>query len=174
MTQTFSYKEKFSWSFIFLALLGLTGIVYALLIPFNLKFKNFTVLQYPYSKYMVFGLGILLMAYAIHKCLKMSVINSVANIIVVTDHQFTFYNLEGYALRSKTVSFFEVNELWSKTANKDGESMIIYSQESKNRYEFFAENFESGAEFADFKKWLELKCTNITNLYKQPYYGSNR
>lgn len=163
MTQTFNYKEKFSWGFIFLALAGIAGIAYSFVQPFNIRFKSFTVLEYPNSKYAVIVIALLFIIYAVHKFLKMKAGSGPDNVIVLSDNQLAFQHLQGYALTSKAISFFEVSELWNNTDDDDGESMIIYTEESKNRYEFFAENFDSTGEFAEFKKWLELKCTNIAN-----------
>lgn len=164
MTQTFIYREKFSWGFVFLALIGVAGIVYAFMNPFDIRIKSLRLLEYPNSKYAVILIGLVLILYAIHKYLKAKASSSRANVIVLSDNQFTFQHLQGYSLSSKIVSFFEVEELWNNNDDDDGESMIVFTHQSKNRYEFFADNFNSPGDFAEFKKWLEVKCTDITNI----------
>lgn len=163
MTQTFNYSPKFSWSFLFLAAVGIAGIAYAFISPFSIRFKNFTLLEYPGSKYAVIAIGILFIVYTIHKWLKVKAMNSAQNLIELSANQMIFKHLEGYTLSNQQLLYFEVNELWNKSDEDDGESIILYTENSKNRYEFFAENFDSAGDFAEFKKWLETKCVNITN-----------
>jgi hypothetical protein len=163
MAQTFTYREKFSWGFLFLAAVGLAGIIYSFAKPFNIRFKNFRLLEYPTSKYVVIAVGIIFILYAIHKYLKMKAVNTAENIILAADHELIFKDLSGYSLTDKRFAFSNVDELWNKTDDDDGESMIIYTNPDQNRYEFFAENFESATAFAEFKKILENKCINISN-----------
>ncbi|WP_295119366.1 hypothetical protein [uncultured Chitinophaga sp.] len=162
MNQTFNYREKYSWGFLFTAAVGLAGIVYAFMKPFNLRYRNFTLLEYPNSKYAVIAAGILFIAYAIHKFFKMRAINS-GSAVQVSNEGMSFSEIKSYAPVNTSLLFAEVNELWNKEDKDDGESMILYTQNSKNRYEFFAENFESMGEFTNFKKILEAKCVQITN-----------
>lgn len=161
MNQTFNYREKYSWGFLFLAAVGIAGIVYPFVSePFNLRYRSFTVLEYPNSKYALIGVGVLFIAYAIHKFLKMRAINS-GEPIRVSGGTMSFSHLSGYSPVNTTISFSDVNELYNKEDKDDGESMILFTENSKNRYEFFAENFESMSEFANFKKILEVQCVNI-------------
>ncbi|UYQ94382.1 hypothetical protein MKQ68_04670 [Chitinophaga horti] len=163
MKQKFNYREKFSWSFLFLAAVGIAGIVYAFVgEPFNLRYRRLTLLEYPNSKYALIVVGILFIAYTIHKYLKVKAISQ-GEPIVVDGNSMQFSAISSYKPVSTTVHFDKVNELWNKEDKDDGESMIIYSENSKNRYEFFADNFESMSEFTNFKRILEAKCVNITN-----------
>ena len=163
MRKTFVYKEKFSWGFLFLAAVGLAGILYAFLKPFDIRFKNLTVLEYPASKFAVIAIGILFVLYAVHKYLKMSITSGKENIIVILDDELIFRHLNGYALVSRQISFTSVEELWNQTDEDDGESIILYADHGKNRYEFFAENFGEKADFEEFKTILEIECINRTN-----------
>jgi hypothetical protein len=163
MNTTFNYKEKFSWGFLFMAALGLAGIVYSFVSePFAIRYRRFTVLEHPNSKYALIAVGILFVAYAVHKFLKIKAINQ-GEPIRMSDSGFTFSAISSYKPVPASVNFAEVNELWNKEDKDDGESMILYTQQSKNRYEFFAENFESMGDFTNFKKILEAKCVSITN-----------
>lgn len=161
-TQTFVYREKFSWGFLFPAAIGLVGIVYAITNPFHIRFKNLTVLAYPNSKYAVLGIGLVFILYAVHKYLKMKAVNAADHTIVVSGNDIHFKQLNGYTLSGEQVDLASVSELWNNT-DDDGESMIIYTAERQNRYEFFAGNFASASDFAAFKKIMETGCNNITN-----------
>jgi len=163
MKKTFTYREKFSWGYLFLLAMCVAGIFYALTQPFNIRFKRLELLAYPTSNYVVIAASVLMILYVIHKLLKMKATNSQDNTITVSESELEFKHLKGYSLTNAQVVFGDVNELWNKTDDDDGESMVLYTEKNKNRYEFFAENFASAGEFAEFKKLLEQKCVYITN-----------
>lgn len=163
MNQSFNYRAKYSWGFSFLALIGIVAIVYAVLQPFNIRLGSRVIFEYPTSMYVVIVIGTLFILYAIHKFLKMRAINSSTEPVVVLDHEIIFNDLVGYSLKRKSVLFTNVNELWSRFDKDDGNSMILYADQSRNKYEFFAENFDSPSLYEDFKNALEANCTNITN-----------
>ncbi|CAN5172398.1 hypothetical protein BH09BAC5_BH09BAC5_13510 [soil metagenome] len=163
MTTKFEYKEKYSWGFLFLAAVGIGGIIYAAVQPIDIKLGSKTILEYPTSKYAIWAAGALFILFAVHKWLKMKANNSSSEGIVVSGNELQFKYVKGYSVSSQQLLFAAVNELWNKTDDDDGESMILFTEESKNRYEFFSENFETSSQFAEFKKILETQCTNITN-----------
>ncbi len=163
MSEKFNYREKYSWGFLFLAAVGLAGIIYSFTEPFNIRFKSATILAYPASKYVVIALGLLFVAYAVHRYLKMKAINGSHQAISVDDAGLSFAALKGYGTEPVRINFNDVNELWNKTDSDDGESSILYVNNSKHRYEFFAENFETDILYVQFRTILESRCTNITN-----------
>jgi hypothetical protein len=59
MVEKFLYRQKFSYGFIVLALVGIIVIIYSLLKQFSITYKNVLLLQYPYSNYAGIGAGIL-------------------------------------------------------------------------------------------------------------------
>lgn len=162
MTHSFTYKAKSPWLFIFLPLVGIVFIVYALMEPFTLKFKNYTALDYPNSKYVAIAVGAILLAYGIHKILKTSVLNKNAEPIITTDNELEFNYLKMYSSIRIKLLYSMVTELWNKEDKEDGESITLHTSD-KNRYEFFANYFASTQEFATFKNILQEKCTNISN-----------
>ncbi len=162
MNQTFTYRQKFSWSFVFLGLAGLAGLIYTQSGPFDITFRHKTLLEYPTSKYVVIGAGVLFILYAVHELLKMKAINSAKDPVRLTENELTFSHVAGYSAKETRVSLLSVTHLRSEADDDDGESLVLQVESGKT-YAFFAENFESLSLFADFKKALEDRCQNNAN-----------
>jgi hypothetical protein len=163
MNQHFGYRMKYSWGFVWLAGFSVVCIAYSLMQPFNIRFRRLTLLEYPQSNYTVIGVGLLFVAYAVHRFLQIRAANSATMPISFTREGMSFPYIQGYKVTSATVHFPLVNELWSKSDEDDGDSVVLYVENNKYRFEFFAMNFESLARFEEFSAILEQHCTNITN-----------
>jgi hypothetical protein len=163
MNQSFTYRRKYSSNFVLMAVAGVAGIGYSLVQPFSLGYRRHVILEAPHSNYAVIVVGALFIAYAIHKFFQMRATNTATAPIAVTDAGMTFPYVSGYTATPTTVSFPLVNELWSKSDEDDGESVVLYVENSKYRFEFFAEHFENPERFSEFRSLLEQHCTNITN-----------
>ena len=158
--QTFTYKENFSpWvftpAFVFFAL-----TTYAFIEKVSFSFKGRVFLEYPYSYYVPGVLGFLFIIYAIYKFIKASKSGQNQKPISLGE---SFMSFPKGATDSITINYRSVNELWVKDDNDDGESVILYTDDNKNRYEFFEDNFENETKYIAFKTFLEKNCTNITN-----------
>ena len=162
MTHSFTYKSKFHWGFIFLPIAGTGAIIYALLNPFTLEFKNVTLLEYPASQYVVLAICIIAIAYGIHKILKLRAINSNAEPIIATDQIITFNHLKMYRIVRVQLAYDSVTELHDEKDEDDGKSIVLYTTD-KNRYAFFEDYFESITYFTQFKTILQQKCTSLKN-----------
>lgn len=165
MKRTFTYREKLNWGYVYLFVGCVVMIIYSLTRPLNIRYRSTQLLTYPESNYLVIAVSVLMILYVIHKLLKMKAVNSENNTIVISDGELDFKYLKGYSLTSVQVLFAEINKLLNENDDDDGESMVIYikKNKNKNKYEFFAENFASAGEFAEFKKLLEQKCIEIAN-----------
>jgi hypothetical protein len=162
MVEKFLYRQKFSYGFIVLALVGIIVIIYSLLKQFSITYKNVLLLQYPYSNYAGIGAGILFLLYPLHKYFYMRAINNTTKLIEVTEANVSFPHISMYKSSMKSFKYVDVNELWLKDDKDDGESVIVFANKT-NRYEFFAENFENLTRFSTFKEILQKRCVNITN-----------
>ncbi|MDY7395857.1 hypothetical protein UMM65_11425 [Aureibaculum sp. 2210JD6-5] len=158
--ETFNYKEKFSfWVFTpAVVFIALSSYAFSQKVSFTYKGRSF--LEYPYSFYIPGALAVLFILYAISKFIKATKSNQNKKPISLGESYMTFPKGSSDSI---TVNYSNVNELWVKDDNDDGESVILYTENNKNRYEFFAENFENDTKYVAFKVFLEQVCINITN-----------
>jgi len=159
-TLTFNYKEKFSF-WIFLPGLVFIGLaVYTFMEKTGIRYKGRSLLDYPTSFYIPSAIGLLFIIYGVYKYSKATQSSQNQKPIRLSENSMTFPK---GAADSVTINYAQVNELWVKQSKDDGESVILYSEESKHRVEFFAENFDNDEDFVQFKTYLEKVCTQITN-----------
>ncbi len=151
--KVFVYKVKFSyWVFLPAAILiGFT--LYCFFFNTGIGIKRL-VLPAPYSYMITAVLGAIASIYAFneYKSYKNSTQNS--NNIEVNEDGVVF----PYKKSVRRFAFKDINELYEKNDEDDGESFILYIDneiDGKKRYEFFHDNFESTQEYLEFKTAIE-------------------
>ena len=159
-TKTFNYKEKFSIWIFTPAAVFIAVAIYAFIEKVSFSYRGNMVLDYPISYYVPGILGVLFIAYGFYKFIKASKSKQNQKPISLGETSMSFPKGSS---DSVLLNYSTINELWVKDDKDDGESVILYSEDSKNRFEFFAENFDSDSKYIDFKTYLEKVCTNITN-----------
>ena len=149
----FVYKVKFSY-WVFLPAAILVGLAfYCFLFNAGIGIKRL-VLSPPYS-YLVSGIfGAIATVYGMneYKSYKNSTQNS--NNIEVNEDGVVFPHKKSV----RRFAFKDINELYEKNDDDDGESFILYIDneiDGKKRYEFFHDNFESTQEYLEFKAAIE-------------------
>jgi amino acid permease len=149
--KTFIYKSQFSY-WIFLPAVIFSGLTfYCYQYHSNIAFKGKKIIEFPYSYYLTGILCFLFLIYSIYKFKKHkdSIQNNstikISQGVLVFPHKKSTLN----------VDFKSINELYLKDNSDDGESIIIYSDNSKNRYEFFHDYFESTEKYIEFKTSIE-------------------
>ncbi len=108
-------------------------------------------MESPYSFYATGTLCFLFTIYSIYRLNKHN--NSIKrdNTIKVSERGLVF----PYKDSSLNIDFKDITELYIKNNSEDGESIIIYSGNNKNRYEFFHDYFESTEKYLQFKTCME-------------------
>ncbi|MBJ2174835.1 hypothetical protein JBL43_11345 [Aureibaculum sp. A20] len=159
-TKTFNYKEKFSIWIFSPAVVFIAVAIYAFIEKVSFSYRGNIVLNYPLSYYIPAVLGVLFIAYAVYKFINASKSKQNKKPISLGESSMSFPKGSSDTVQ---LNYSSVNELWVKEDNDDGESVILYSENNKNRFEFFAENFDADSQYIEFKTFLEKVCTNITN-----------
>ncbi|MDO6518596.1 hypothetical protein [Zobellia uliginosa] len=153
----FIYKSKFSyWTFLPpFVFLGIAFYCYQY--DLNIAYKGRNILESPNSYYVAGTISILLLVYSIYKFkqYKDSIQNS--SNIKISKNGLVFPHKKS----TLSVDFKDVSELYVKDSSDDGESVIIYSDNGKNRYEFFHDYFESTEKYLEFKTAIEKSVTIV-------------
>ena len=148
----FKYKSKFSYWVFLPAILFLGLFFYAYLYKANITYKGRHLLEYPNSYYVTGIISILFLAYAVYKLIKHR--NSIQNKndITISQHALSF----PYKNAVAKIDLKKVDELYFNDDSDDDEvSVILYTNDKKDRYEFFLDFFESVEKFTEFKTHLE-------------------
>ena len=150
--KVFKYKSKFSYWVFLPAILFLGLFFYAYLYKTNITYKGRHLLEYPNSYYVTGLIFILFLAYASYKLIKHR--NSIQNKndITISQHTLSFPHKNAVA----KIELKKVDELYFNDDSDDDEvSVILYTNDRKDRYEFFLDFFESVEKFTEFKTHLE-------------------
>ncbi len=158
--QTYNYTPKFSfWLFFPVFIFG--GLAtYSLVNKVGFSYKGRMSFSYPYSFYVPGIIAVLFAVYFVNELLKWHKSKQNTEPIKLGDTSMSF--AEGLSMIVR-VNYKDVNELWVKD-DEDEESVIIYTENNKNRYEFLSGNFDSDSKYIEFRNFLEKACTQITNI----------
>lgn len=159
-THSFTYRATFSYWVLTPVLIFSGTAFYCFKYNAGMRYRTFRFLEAPNSYYVAGVLAILFLAYAIYKFLKVQRINTNKNPIKISDTTVSIPTGKSDVVH---VPFSNINELWVQYDEDDGESLIVYVNQDKDRYEFFAENFESYDRYTDFKSLMEKLAVTITN-----------
>lgn len=149
--KTYTYKSEFSY-WIFLPVLVFSGLAfYCFLYDAGIAIRNKTILASPYSYYATGAIAILFLVYSFYKLKahKDSLQNS--SKIKLGENGVSFPHKKS----KLEVDYKSINELYIQESEDDGESVIIYTENNKNRYEFFHDYFESTEKYIEFKTHIE-------------------
>jgi len=152
--KSYNYIQKFSFWIFLPFLIFIILAVYSYLNQSRLVYKGHRLLNYPYSFYIPAIFGVLFLIYAVTKFSNWSKSKQNLAPIKLGDSVLSFPKGSSEIIH---VNYIDINEIWVKD-DEDGESIILYTENNKNRYEFFAESFDSNSKYIDFKTFLENKA----------------
>lgn len=155
---TYNYTLKFSF-WLFSPVLIFGGLaVYSLINEVGFSYRGRISFPYPYSYYIPGIIAVVFAVYFVNELLKWHRAKQNTEPIKLGDTSMSFSEGSSMIVR---VNYKEVNELWVK--DDDDESVILYTDNNKNRYEFISDNFDSDSKYIEFRTFLEKACTQITN-----------
>jgi cbb3-type cytochrome oxidase subunit 3 len=159
MKRTFIYKEKFSFSYWYPAIVFVALAVLSFVFKYGIALRNLRLFAYPNSLYVLSLCAVLFIVYALYKRNRAKASAANPNPFEIDDTGITFPKRKNECV---TVAFADVEELWHKNDEDDGQQVIIYTT-GKDRYEFSEDHFANTAEFSEFEKIMDDYCVNITN-----------
>ena len=149
MKETFTYKEKMSFSYFYpvIAFVLLAGICWYF--GYGLAFGKFRLLAYPNSVYVLAAIAVVFLVSALLKMKKANESKKNPHPITVEEAGFSFPH-KGNKVE---IAFPAIEKLDKDNDEDDGPSFIVTS--TGKDYEFFEEKFESPTQYAAFVDLIE-------------------
>lgn len=154
--QTFTYKPSFSFSFIFFLIAGLAAIYFGLTSNFSLGFRRVSLLEPPYSGYVITGLGFITVLVSIYSLFKWLSNRGNKGEIQVSEEGLAFPEYSVKGSKQSAFKFTDVTELYQKS-DDDGFSIIVYTA-NNDRFEFDSTYFDSEQSYNDFASLMDQYC----------------
>lgn len=144
MKQTFTYREKMSFSYFYpvIAFVIIAGLCWYF--QYGIAFKNLRLLAYPNSVYVTGGIALLFLVSAIIRVNKANRSRKNPHPVTVEETGFSFPRKEGKV----ELLFTDIAGMRNDEDEDDGKSFVITA--NGKEYEFFEERFESPAQYAAF------------------------
>jgi hypothetical protein len=155
MTQTFIYKEKFSFGYFYPAIAFIVLAILSGVFKYGIALKNLTLLLYPNSMYILAILAVVFIAYALYKYKSAKTSAKNPNPIEINEQGISFPKGADGRI---SIAFADVRELRHEKDDDEGQQVIIYTADDK-RYKFSEDRFATKGEFAEFEKIMRRNCT---------------
>ncbi|WP_109436690.1 MULTISPECIES: hypothetical protein [Aquimarina] len=155
----FEYKSTFSyWTFMPAIIFGALTL-YCFYYNAGIAIKGKSIISSPYSYYILGVLFISFLIYSIYKLKAHKTAIQNKNTIKISQTTISFPHKTTQVI----LSFKDISKLYIKDDSDDGESIIIYTNDNKDRFEFFHDNFISSTAYIEFKISLEKLCINVSS-----------
>lgn len=155
----FEYKNTFSyWTFMPVIIFGALTL-YCFYYNAGIAIKGKTILGTPYSYYILGIFFILFLINSIYKLRAHKIAIQNTNTIKISETTIGFPHKTSKVI----LNFKDIHKLYIKDDSDDGESVIIYTLDDKDRFEFFHDNFITPTAYNEFKILLKKSCINVSS-----------